>query len=210
MAKAAPADTRAAIAAAALTLFSESGFDAVSNKELGRVAKVNPALIYYYFKDKDDLFRHVLEKALADALAQYKAAAGEGGADLKAWLSSNIALAGPLSRFVKIILDYALSDRRNKKTDAAVRQFYETEVSLLTRSLAAKKEAGDLALLISVFLDGVMVSRIVRPEIDPTRLVGLLLTALGAAQPPRFSSLSRRSSRPRVPSSRPAGPAGSS
>src|SRR5258708_39608500 len=57
-------ERRDSIAAAALKLFSEIGFAAVSNKELGETAGIQPALIYYYFKDKNDLFHSVVSKAL--------------------------------------------------------------------------------------------------------------------------------------------------
>jgi AcrR family transcriptional regulator len=67
------ATTREAIAAAALELFSAHGFASVSNKELGKAAGVNPALIYYYFADKQGLFTFVVRKALADAEAVYEA-----------------------------------------------------------------------------------------------------------------------------------------
>ncbi|PKQ07654.1 MAG: hypothetical protein CVT73_08395 [Alphaproteobacteria bacterium HGW-Alphaproteobacteria-12] len=171
---------RDAIAAAALELFSRSGVAAVSNKELGEAAGINPALIYYYFEDKDDLFQFVVRKALADALAAYDEIKKEKGGidDLDAWLSSNLLLFGEITRFLKIILDYAHSGQRSAQTDAAIARFYETETGLIAHALgeegAAPGEAEDLARLVSVFLDGIMVARIVRPEIDSERLVDLM------------------------------------
>lgn len=171
---------RDAIAAAALELFSRSGVAAVSNKELGEAAGINPALIYYYFEDKDDLFQFVVRKALADALAAYDEIKKEKGGidDLDAWLSSNLLLFGEITRFLKIILDYAHSGQRSAQTDAAIARFYETETGLIAHALGeegtALDEAEDLALLVSVFLDGIMVARIVRPEIDSERLVDLM------------------------------------
>lgn len=171
---------RDAIAAAALELFSRSGVAAVSNKELGEAAGINPALIYYYFEDKDDLFQFVVRKALADALAAYDEIKKEKGGigDLDAWLSSNLLLFGEITRFLKIILDYAHSGQRSAQTDAAIARFYETETGLIAHALGeegtALDEAEDLARLVSVFLDGIMVARIVRPEIDSERLVDLM------------------------------------
>lgn len=171
---------RDAIAAAALKLFSQSGVAAVSNKELGEAAGINPALIYYYFEDKDDLFQFVVRKALADALAVYDDIKKEKGGigDLDAWLSSNLLLFGEITRFLKVILDYAHSGQRSAETDAAIARFYRTETDLIGHALRdegfAAKEALELAQLVSVFLDGVMVARVVRPEIDSERLVELM------------------------------------
>ncbi|MBX3507350.1 MAG: TetR/AcrR family transcriptional regulator [Parvibaculum sp.] len=168
---------RDAIAAAALTLFSRSGVAAVSNKELGEAAGINPALIYYYFEDKDDLFQFVVRRALEDALAAYDEIKKEKGGigDLDAWLSSNLLLFGEITRFLKVILDYAHSGQRSPETDAAIARFYRTETDLIGHALRdegfAAKEALELAQLLSVFLDGVMVARVVRPEIDSERLV---------------------------------------
>lgn len=179
-------ERRDSIAAAALKLFSEFGFAAVSNKELGEAAGINPALIYYYFEDKDDLFQFVVRKALEDALAAYEEIRRErGGIDsLDAWLSSNLLLFGEITRFLKVILDYAHSGRRSPQTDAAIARFYDTEVELLASALRqegnfAAAEAADLASLVSVFLDGVMVARVVRPELDSEHLVNMMRGLLG-------------------------------
>lgn len=179
-------ERRDSIAAAALKLFSEFGFAAVSNKELGEAAGINPALIYYYFEDKDDLFQFVVRKALEDALIAYEEIRRErGGIDsLDAWLSSNLLLFGEITRFLKVILDYAHSGRRSPQTDAAIARFYDTEVELLASALRqegnfAAPEATDLASLVSVFLDGVMVARVVRPELDSEHLVNMMRELLG-------------------------------
>lgn len=179
-------ERRDSIAAAALKLFSEFGFAAVSNKELGEAAGINPALIYYYFEDKDDLFQFVVRKALADALAAYEDIRRErGGIDsLDAWLSSNLLLFGEIARFLKIILDYAHSGRRSPQTDKAIARFYDTEVELLADALRQEgnielPEATELAALVSVFLDGLMVARVVRPELDSERLVDAMRGLLG-------------------------------
>ena len=179
---------RDAIAAAALELFSRSGVAAVSNKELGEAAGINPALIYYYFEDKDDLFQFAVRKALADALAVYDEVKKErGGGDLDAWLSSNLLLFGELTRFLKVILDYAHSGQRSAQTDDAIARFYETETGLIAHALeeegTAQREAEDLAGLVSVFLDGIMVARVVRPEVDSERLVETMRGLLKRRKP---------------------------
>jgi AcrR family transcriptional regulator len=170
---------RDAIAEAALKLFAEAGFENVSNKDLGRAAGVAPGLIYYYFKDKDDLFRYVLRKSLKDMLACYSEIKGEANGDgLNAWIAANISLSRPISGFLKIMLDYAMSGGRSADTDEAIRQFYARETSILKQALAGRKNAGQLAILISVFLDGLMASRIIRPDLDVDEITHTLLALL--------------------------------
>jgi TetR/AcrR family transcriptional regulator len=53
-------DTRAAILAAARRVFAERGLDGTSVREVAEAARVNNAMIYYHFKDKDDLYQSVL------------------------------------------------------------------------------------------------------------------------------------------------------
>jgi AcrR family transcriptional regulator len=175
-----PADgRREAIAEAALKLFAEAGFDNVSNKDLGHAAGVAPGLIYYYFKDKDDLFRYVLRKSLKDMLACYSEIKGEANGDgLNAWIAANISLSRPTSGFLKIMLDYAMSGGRSAETDEAIRQFYARETSILKQAMAGRKNAGQVAILISVFLDGLMASRIIRPDLDVEEITHTLLALL--------------------------------
>jgi TetR/AcrR family transcriptional regulator len=47
---------------AAETLFARQGFAATTIKQIGVEAGANPALIYYYFRSKEGLYRGVLER----------------------------------------------------------------------------------------------------------------------------------------------------
>ena len=49
-------DTRNQILAAALTLFSEVGYEKVSLRAIARAAEVDPALVHHYFESKPELF----------------------------------------------------------------------------------------------------------------------------------------------------------
>lgn len=59
-------DRRGRILASAEELFAQKGYDGSSIREIASKAKTNTALIYYYFKDKEGLFRATLEKAVVE------------------------------------------------------------------------------------------------------------------------------------------------
>jgi AcrR family transcriptional regulator len=53
---------REVIVSAAAEVFAERGFSGTSNREIARVAGISPGLIYWYFEDKNDLFRAVIAR----------------------------------------------------------------------------------------------------------------------------------------------------
>ncbi len=53
-------ETRERIVNASIQLFSEKGFDATRVNEIARAANVNKALIYYYFKNKEDILDYLV------------------------------------------------------------------------------------------------------------------------------------------------------
>ena len=63
-------DSRTAILDAAERLFAERGYAATTIKHIGAEARVNSALLYYYFADKERLYRAVLERLLATLMAR--------------------------------------------------------------------------------------------------------------------------------------------
>lgn len=56
-------DTRTAVLKAARTVFARRGFEGASTREVAEVAGVNNAMIYYHFKDKNELYRSVLARS---------------------------------------------------------------------------------------------------------------------------------------------------
>lgn len=56
----------AAILAAAADLFADRGFSGVTIKDISAKARVNSALIYYYYEDKEGLYRAVLRYILGE------------------------------------------------------------------------------------------------------------------------------------------------
>jgi AcrR family transcriptional regulator len=59
-------DTRSKILKAALTEFSLNGLSGTRVDNIARGAKVNKAMIFYYFSSKDNLYKEVLKTALKE------------------------------------------------------------------------------------------------------------------------------------------------
>jgi AcrR family transcriptional regulator len=73
------ADTRDLILDAAERLFAAQGFSRTTVKQIGRAAGVNSALLYYYFTDKERLYREVLQRLVAALVGKTTARLGGGG-----------------------------------------------------------------------------------------------------------------------------------
>lgn len=57
-------ETRERILNASIHLFSKKGFDATRLDDIAKVANVNKALIYYYFKSKEDIMDAIINSFL--------------------------------------------------------------------------------------------------------------------------------------------------
>src|SRR5262244_310909 len=56
-----PEESRAAILKAAVNEFSEHGIAGARTDAIAQAARVNKALLYYYFKDKEAIYEAVLD-----------------------------------------------------------------------------------------------------------------------------------------------------
>jgi AcrR family transcriptional regulator len=171
------------LASIALDLFAQHGFFGVSIKQIAHKARVNPALIYYYYEDKADLFRAAIVHAVSSAHEQYLRLLSRYDDPLgriHAWLESNVVVAQRIRSLVKIMLDYSGSTLRNPGIDRAIREFYALERRILVenirRGISEKvfraTDPDKLAALISVHLDGVMVAASIRATFDMDAAIG--------------------------------------
>ena len=64
-----PEESRAAILQAAIREFSREGVAGARTDAIARAARVNKALLYYYFKDKDSLYGAVLDEVFGGLTA---------------------------------------------------------------------------------------------------------------------------------------------
>ncbi|MDQ3138978.1 MAG: TetR/AcrR family transcriptional regulator [Gemmatimonadota bacterium] len=93
-----PANSRELILDTAERLFATQGFARTPIKQIGREAGVNSALLYYYFADKVQLYREVLQRfmdRLVSRTTSAATAAGPPDARLRAFLEAQAeTLAG--------------------------------------------------------------------------------------------------------------------
>src|ERR1700681_3592522 len=65
------------IVATAEDIFAEQGLAGARMDEIARAAKVNKALLYYYFRSKEELYRFVLETLLSQLSTKVGGTGGE-------------------------------------------------------------------------------------------------------------------------------------
>ena len=91
--------TRDQILDAAERLFARKGFDPTTIKEIGAAAKLNPALLYYYFRDKEELYRAVLQRVAGELVTR-------GRAGLDAAATPELAIRALVSAQVEFLLGH--------------------------------------------------------------------------------------------------------
>ena len=69
MEKTTGSEARERIINAAIELFSRKGYDATTVNDIAGAANVNKALIYYYFKNKQDILDFMVDSILDDAVS---------------------------------------------------------------------------------------------------------------------------------------------
>ena len=67
---------RAEMVDAAEALYAKVGWDAVTMDRVAKAARLSRALLYVYFRDKDDLLHAITERALRELRERFVAAAG--------------------------------------------------------------------------------------------------------------------------------------
>jgi len=181
----ATSDRRAEFLSIALKLFSEREFGAVTIKVIAAEANVNTALLYYYFKDKDDLFRAALENAVAEVMQKYAdvAAKHSDPVDLiDDWFEMHFDLAPQIRRIVKILIDYSKSESQTRILDDIIRKFYDEEIRILSTAIKRGQKLGSFrainaikaAEFASTHLDGIMARSHILSNLDLRSSINVL------------------------------------
>jgi AcrR family transcriptional regulator len=162
---------------AALDLFAERNFATVTIKDIAKSINVHSALIYYYFKNKNDLFRATIEYAVANAFENVRALENKSAAApdlITAWLDNHVNKYAEIHRFVKIALDFRSAHEGDPNIAAAIERFYEEERRMLSKVVRQGVRQGQFAAVnpdrmaqfISTHLDGCMVRSVILDDFD--------------------------------------------
>ena len=122
--------------ATSLELFAERNFASVTIKDIAQALDVNPALIYYYFDSKTDLFRATIERAVVRAFENIRALedkSADPATILAAWLANHVNKYHEIHRFVKIALDFRSSHEGDQAIAEAIEAFYVEERRILSK-----------------------------------------------------------------------------
>ncbi len=174
------AERQADILAVALDLFAKSDFAGVTMRDIARSCAVNPSLIYHYYGGKKDLFRASIEHAVRQTIERYRSLRarrplqGDPRAALDDWFDVNLALAAPLRKFAKVVIDYTFSPSKIDSIDRMIERFYADERALLAESLAEGVRRGlfrpldpqELAAFVQTHLDGAFFGSMTRASAD--------------------------------------------
>jgi AcrR family transcriptional regulator len=172
---------------AALGLFARRDFSAVTIKDIAKVAGVNTALIYYYFDNKEDLFRATLDYAVERALENYRRL-GERHSDpvdlINDWFDNHAELSEPIRELVKIMLDYRTARTQLRVIDDIIKLFYDEECRIISESVRRGIAMGVFrrvdpeaaANIASTHLDGIMVRSMIHRELDVVAAIAQLKT----------------------------------
>jgi TetR/AcrR family transcriptional regulator, upper aerobic nicotinate degradation pathway regulator len=175
-------DSAGIIEEVALDLFAQRSYSAVTIKDISAATGLNAGLIYYYFENKEELFRATVELAVSRALEQFKAireTASSPEEIISGWLETHVREIYLIRKFVKIIIDYASTGTRSSRIDSSIEGFYRSERKVLIAAVNEGIESGvfqpvepeQIAVFISTFLDGAMVRSIVFPDFDPVSAI---------------------------------------
>ncbi|HEY6377589.1 MAG TPA: TetR/AcrR family transcriptional regulator [Candidatus Dormibacteraeota bacterium] len=143
---------------AALRLFSERGYDGVSNREIVAACGLTKGAIYWYFEDKEDLFRTVVSEALA-SFEQRVVATLTGAAN---W---ELRMAGAMRLFVDVL----------ESEDDPHRDLLILLVNRFPRGPGTDRLVGDTYALLVTWVEGVVAEH--RPGLDGREIATLVHTA---------------------------------
>src|ERR1700722_16942304 len=153
--------TKAAIVAAALEEFAQLGLAGARIDEIARAAKVNKALLYYYFQSKEHLYEGVIEQMFVTMTGALRGALGttDGPREkLLAFLDANFKVLAAQPAFARLLeqeVDIVKVFVNNLKPDRAPRYFQQI-TPLLTEFRAVLEEGVQTRVFRAIDIDAVL------------------------------------------------------
>ena len=172
------------LARIALDLFAERHFASVTIKDIGRAANVNSAMIYYYYQDKEHLFRAAIESAVDEAFDLFATHCNseihESPAEtILAWFDTHVALYKELRNVIKISVDCKSVIGSVPGAMEPVKRFYRHENEILQSLIRKGIDSGlflavdpaVVATMISTILGGVLARSLVLKDFQMVETV---------------------------------------
>ncbi|HEV8338795.1 MAG TPA: TetR/AcrR family transcriptional regulator [bacterium] len=124
--------SRSAIVAAATRLFARRGFAETSMRQIAEAAGVSKAAIYHHFRDKDRLYRSLLEEAIESLTAAMKRVLDDGpaAAALARAVALHLQFAAGGADLVRVLVAEELRADPRKRFGNVVARHREEELAI--------------------------------------------------------------------------------
>lgn len=150
----------------AVNLFAEKGYAAVTIQDITAHAGVTHSLVYYHFKNKEELFTRAVIYLIDNNIRSFQRNLGRHSHPvdlLEDWFDYNIQHAEVLKKMVKIMFDSSMSDEQSPHASNVIKHFYDEEKNILSENIAKGISMGifqnldpiKIAAFISTHIDGI-------------------------------------------------------
>jgi AcrR family transcriptional regulator len=177
--------TRDALLAATATAIARNGWSAITTRQVAALAGVNPALVHYHFDSMDELRYEAALTAMAEEIEGPMGAllADVPLSDAIAACVDSVARIDTGSDRFALLYEVLLEGGRDPQMrDVLVKAYDDFRAALAGRVReAGGRDPEGAAVVITAALDGVLLHRLVKPDLD---VVGLTSTLMAALQIP--------------------------
>lgn len=161
----------------AVDLFAEKGYAAVTIHDITKHANVTHSLVYYHFKNKEDLFNKAVVFLIDNNIRSFQRNLERHSHPLdllEDWFDYNIQHADVLKKMVKIMFDCVMTDDGHPNAGNVIKHFYDEEKNILSDNIAKGISMGifrevnqyEVASFISTHIDGIFYGAWTQPEFD--------------------------------------------
>ena len=176
--------TKAAIVAAALEEFAQLGLAGARIDEIARAARVNKALLYYYFESKEHLYQGVVEQmfvAMTSALRRALSTADGPREKLLAFLDANFKVLAAQPGYARLLeqeMDIVKVLLNNLQPDTAPK-FFRQIAPLLIEFRAVLEEGVKTGVFRTIDIDAVLplLLMLVRTAVRGIPMAGKFISA---------------------------------
>lgn len=146
----------------ALTLFSEKGYEGTSIREIIEGAGVTRPVLYYYFENKEDLFRRLFETTFSELIQRMDAGSqrdGDGIQRLKGIISGAFSLAEENVQAVRLILQVLFAPPQQGPAldrDKLIRQRFKVVEYVIRDGLKNNELSGGSSQSLTLVFLGIM------------------------------------------------------